>query len=63
MVADFRREYAITGAHLAALGADEFRMLLAGLSHRSRFAEAWEREPKHLYDADEIAAVKAAAMK
>lgn len=61
LVSDFRREYGMTGADLAALGLDEFTWLLQGLSEHSRFVQAWDKEPKNLYDPADIAAVKAAA--
>lgn len=61
LVADFRREYRIGGAELADLPAREFVWLLQGLSDRSRFRQAWAAEPKHVYDPDEIDAIKAMA--
>jgi hypothetical protein len=61
VVADFRREYHMTGAELAALSADEFTWLLSGLSDDSRLRQAWHHTPKHVYDPDEIAAIREAA--
>lgn len=61
MVSDFRREYHMPGEQLAVLGAADFRWLLAGLSDRSRFRQAWTDAPKNLYDPADIEAVKAAA--
>lgn len=61
IVADYRREYGISADDLAAMSLDEFQWLLNGLSRHSRFLRAWGETPKHIYDPDEIAAVKAAA--
>lgn len=60
-MSDFRREYQISGDELGRLDTQEFSWLLQGLSTRSRFVQAWEREPKHLHDPSDIAAVHAAA--
>lgn len=61
IVADFRREYHLSGGDLAGLSASEFTWLLSGLSERARFVQAWAEAPKHLHDPDEIAAITAAA--
>ena len=61
IVSDYRREYGISAADLAALPLDEFTWLLEGLSDDSRFRQAWSHAPKNIYDPDEIAAVTAAA--
>jgi len=60
-VADFRREYQVSGTELAALPMCEFRWLLQGLSDRSRFVRAWDAQPKHLHDPADRAAIIAAA--
>lgn len=60
-MADFRREYQVDSDALAVLPLDEFMWLLQGLSEHSRFAAAWEKQPKHVYDPDKIAAITAAA--
>lgn len=43
------------------MSRDEFRLLLQGLSEKSRYWTAWRQAPKHLYDPNDIAAVRAAA--
>lgn len=61
IVADFRREYGVPGAELAALSLDEFQWLLSGLSSKSRFLRAWADQPKTLHDPADRAALIAAA--
>lgn len=61
IVSDFRREYRVSGAELAGMSLPEFQWLLQGLSEHSRFAQAWQDEPKNLYHPDDIAAITAAA--
>lgn len=63
VVSDFRREYRVSADELAGMGTDEFTWLLSGLSERSRFVTAWSKTPKHVYDPDEIAAIRAAALR
>lgn len=60
-MADFRREYGMSCADLAAIGIHEFQWLLAGLSGDSRFAHAWRDEPTTLHDPADRAALVAAA--
>jgi hypothetical protein len=51
----------VSGAELGAMGVTEFQWLLQGLSSKSRFVQAWGDAPKHVYDPDEIEAIKAKA--
>lgn len=60
-MSDYRREYGVDDATLAAMTAPEFARLLRGLSKHSRFLTAWNHAPKHVYDPADIAAIKAAA--
>jgi len=60
-VSDYRREYGMSCADLAAIGLHEFKWLLQGLSGQSRFAQAWSDAPVTLYDPADRAAVIAAA--
>ena len=60
-MADYRREYHMRPDELAALSLDEFMWLLQGLSEHSRFAAAWEKQPKNLYAPEDIAAITEAA--
>lgn len=60
-MADYRREYQMTGDELGALDLSEFLWLLQGLSKNSRFQRAWQDAPKHVYDDADIDAIKAAA--
>lgn len=63
IVSDFRREYQMPGADLACLSLDEFQMLLAGLSAKSRFHRAWADKPKTLHDPAARDALRAAALR
>lgn len=60
-MADFRREYRVSGDDLERMALDEFMWLLQGLSDRSRFRNAWNDAPKHMHDPDDRAALIAAA--
>jgi hypothetical protein len=60
-VADYRREYGMSGDQLARLSLDEFMWLMQGLSKNSRFQMAWHDHPKTLHDPAERAALVAAA--
>ena len=61
VLADFRREYQLTGDGLAALSLQEFLWLLRGLSTRSRFMQTYADTPKHMHDPADRAALIAAA--
>lgn len=61
VLADFRREYQVSGAVLAALSLQEFLWLLRGLSTRSRFMQTYADAPKHMHDPADRAALIAAA--
>lgn len=61
VVADYRREYGMDPAELAALTLDHFLWLLRGLSHRSRFTRAWSDAPKHMHDPNDRARLIEAA--
>ena len=61
VLADFRREYHMSGADLAALSLQEFLWLLRGLSTRSRFMQTYADTPKHMHDPADRAALIAAA--
>ena len=43
--------------------ADEFHLLLSGLSGESRFAEAWGKAPKHVHDPAERASITASLLR
>jgi hypothetical protein len=51
------------GDELAALSLNEFSWLVQGLSEHSRFAHAWNSQPKRLYDPADRASVRAAALR
>ena len=61
VVADFHREYGVDSDALRAMSSLDFHLRLGALSSRSRFLAAWDRQPKHLHDPAERAALMAAA--